>query len=72
MIGAEIFRRCLRMNGSIEHLAHGHAIHNTAVNSKADDLSRELIHYHQTQHVLSIADSHRNNPMTIASLWRDQ
>ena len=27
MIGAEIFRQCLRVNGSIEHPAQGNAIH---------------------------------------------
>ena len=32
---------------TLEHPAQGHAIDNTAVNGKADDPSRELIHYHQ-------------------------
>ena len=47
MIGAQILRQCLRVNGSIEHLTQGHAIHYAAVNSKTDNPSRKLIHYHQ-------------------------
>jgi hypothetical protein len=35
------------VNGSVEHPAQGHAIHNTAVNGEANDASRELIHHHQ-------------------------
>jgi len=47
MIGAEKLRQCLRVNGPIEHSTQGHAVHNTAVNGKANDPSRELIHHHQ-------------------------
>ena len=47
MIRAQVFGQCLRVNRSIEHPAQGHAIDNTAVNGKADDPPRELIHYHQ-------------------------
>ena len=47
MIGAEILRQCVRVSGPVEHPAQGYAIHNTAVNGKAHDPSRELIHNHQ-------------------------
>ena len=47
MIGAEIFRWCLRVNDSIEHPAQYDSIHNTSVNGKADDASCELIHHDQ-------------------------
>jgi hypothetical protein len=45
MIGAEIFRQCLRVNGSIEHPAQGNAIHDAPLNSKTDNPSRKLIHH---------------------------
>src|SRR5215813_6039273 len=37
MIGAEILRQCLRVNGPAEHPAQGHAVHNTAVNGPRRD-----------------------------------
>jgi len=47
MIGAEILRQCLRVNGPAEYPTQGHAVHNTAVNGKANDPSGELIHHDQ-------------------------
>ena len=46
-IGVEILRECLLVNGAIEHLAQCQSIHHAAVNSKADDSARKLIHHHQ-------------------------
>ena len=37
MIGAEMLRQCLRVNRTIKHSAQCQPIHNTALNSKADD-----------------------------------
>ena len=47
MIRTEIFRKRVRMNRAIEHSAQGDSIHDGAVNGKADDPSRKLIHDHQ-------------------------
>ena len=47
MIGAEILRQCLRVNGAVEHPTQDYAIYNTWVNGKANDPSRELIHHDQ-------------------------
>src|SRR5215813_12634445 len=47
MIGTEILRQGMRVNGSIEHPAQCESIHNAAVNGKSDDASCKLIHHHQ-------------------------
>src|SRR5262249_29608634 len=47
MIRTETFRQSLRVDGAIEHPAQRRSIHNTAVNGKTDNPSRELIHHYQ-------------------------
>jgi hypothetical protein len=50
----------MRVNGPVEYPAQGHAIHNIAVNGKANDPSRNLSITTKTQYVRNTADSHRN------------
>src|SRR5262244_2609562 len=47
MVRTQIFRQSLRLNDSIEHPTQYNSIHSAAVNSKADDPARKLIHHHQ-------------------------
>jgi hypothetical protein len=47
MIRTQIFRQYLPVNRSIEHPAQCQSIHRAAVNGKADDPSRKLVHHDQ-------------------------
>ena len=45
MVRAEVGRRRLATNRSIEHVAHRYAIHDAAVHAKAHDAPRTLVHH---------------------------
>jgi|HubBroStandDraft_6_1064221.scaffolds.fasta_scaffold334456_2 hypothetical protein len=45
VVGAEIVRRCLTANRSIEHPAQGRAINDAALNTKTNHATGELIHH---------------------------
>ena len=47
MVGAEVSRRRLATNRSIEHLAPGHAIHDAAVHAEAHDAPGTVVHHNQ-------------------------
>jgi hypothetical protein len=54
MIRAEVGRRRLPTNRSIEHAAQRHAIHDAAVHAKAHDPSRALVHH--DEHPVGVQD----------------
>jgi hypothetical protein len=45
VVGAEILRRCLPSNRSVEHPAQGRSINDAALNTKTNNATRELIHH---------------------------
>ena len=49
VVGADIVRRCLTANRSIEHPAPGRAINDAALNSKTNNATGELIHHDENQ-----------------------
>jgi hypothetical protein len=59
-IRAEVGRRRLPTNRSIEHAAQRHSIRDAAVHAKADDPSRALVHHDEHPVGVQDADSHRN------------
>jgi len=54
MIRAEVGRRRLPTNRSIEHAAQRHSIHDAAVHAKAHDPSRALVHH--DEHPVGVQD----------------
>ena len=47
MIGTEMSRCALTMNGGVEHAAEVGAIDRTAVHADSDEATRELVHHHE-------------------------
>ena len=44
-LGAEVFRRTLPANRSLEHPAQRDAVNEAAVDAKSNDATRELVHH---------------------------
>src|SRR5882762_3747288 len=75
MVRAEVGRRRLTTDRSIEHLAERHAIHNAAVHAEAHDASGTLVH-HDEHPVCAqgrrFASKQIKTPQTVLRVTKDR